>query len=272
MIKSNDTIFLQGVPTDVNSSYLRGCAKAPDIIREALKCDSSNMYGELGYEIKMGKNFIDKGNMKLSESPKDFDTIISQTSKNLEFENKIISLGGDHFVSYPLVKAFSKFYKNLTIIHFDAHSDLYDDFEGNPLSHASPFARIMEQNLASRLIQIGIRTSNLHQTEQAKRFGVEVFSPHEIHKALNLKLDTPTYISIDLDALDPAFAPGISHYEPGGLSVRDVVETLHSLNVHVVGADIVEYNPAKDINNQTAFVCAKFIKELFGIMKRSSKP
>lgn len=264
-------IFLQGVPTDINSSFLRGTKKAPEKILQALKSDSSNMYNELGSQIKLGENLINTGNLKLKESKEDFKTIVEKSAKKIKNNQKLISLGGDHFVTYPLIKAFSKFYKNLTIIHFDAHSDLYDNFDNNPFSHASPFARIMEENLAKRLIQVGIRTLNEHQIQQVQRFGVEVFSPHEVKKVLKLHIDSPLYISIDLDALDPAFAPGISHYEPGGLSVRDVVKILHSLKADVVGADIVEFNPKKDINNQTAMVCAKFLKEIFGAMQKEVK-
>lgn len=267
-MNKKDTIFLQGVPTDVNSSYLRGCAKAPKEILNALKCDSSNMYGELGYELRFDENFIYTGDLRLHETKEDFEVIVHESFKKIENKNKLISLGGDHFVTYPLMKAFSKVYKDLTILHFDAHGDLYENFGDNPHSHASPFARIMEQNLASRLIQVGIRTLNDHQKAQVKKYKVEVFSPQEVEKVLKLVINSPVYISIDFDALDPAFAPGVSHYEPGGLSVRDIVKILHSLKADVVGADIVEYNPTKDINSQTAFVGAKFIKEIFGVMQR----
>ena len=92
----------------------------------------------------------------------------------LEQGKRPVSLGGDHSITYPIVKAFARRYPELTIFHFDAHPDLYDEFEGNRLSHACPFARIMEAGLAKRLVQVGIRTINGHQREQAKRFGVEV--------------------------------------------------------------------------------------------------
>src|ERR1017187_4286495 len=92
----------------------------------------------------------------------------------IEAGKRPLSLGGDHSITYPIVKAFARRYPELTIFHFDAHPDLYDEFEGNRLSHACPFARIMEAGLAKRLVQMGIRTINRHQREQAQRFGVEV--------------------------------------------------------------------------------------------------
>ena len=100
-------------------------------------------------------------------------------------------------------------------LHFDAHPDLYEDFEGDPLSHASPFARIMDRGLANRLVQVGIRTLNGHCRKQAKRFGVEIVEMRSFRPATVPIPDAPLYVSLNLDALDPAFAPRASHYEPG---------------------------------------------------------
>jgi arginase len=136
----------------------------------------------------------------------------------------------------------------LTIVHFDAHGDLYDQFEGNKYSHACPFARIMEEGCAQRLIQLGIRTNNAHQRAQAARFGVEVIEMPDLPAKERLKLTGPVYISFDVDVLDPAFAPGISHREPGGMSVREAIAHLHAIEGQIVGADLVEYNPRQDVS------------------------
>src|SRR5262249_60295488 len=133
---------------------------------------------------------------------------------------------------------------------------------GSKHSHACPFARIMEEGLARRLVQVGIRTMTGHQADQAAKFGVEVINIGELQRFGALKLDGPLYISFDVDVLDPAFAPGVSHYEPGGMSVREVLTCIQSLGTLVVGADIVEYNPARDRYTQTAMVCAKVLKEI----------
>ena len=171
-------------------------------------------------------------------------------------------LGGDHMVTNPIVAGLAAVHGTVNILHFDAHPDLYADFDGDPLSHASPFARIMERGDARRLVQVGIRTLNAHCREQVATYGVEVvemrsFAPDRVPIPA-----APLYISIDLDALDPAFAPGVSHYEPGGLSVRDILAVLHRVPGCIVGADVVEYNPRRDINGMTATVAAKLIKEL----------
>jgi arginase family enzyme len=157
-------------------------------------------------------------------------------------------------------------YQELTIFHFDAHPDLYDEFEGNRLSHACPFARIMESGLAKRLVQVGIRAMNGHQREQAKRFGVEVVEMPGLPAYAKLKAAGPIYISFDMDVLDPAFASGVSHREPGGMSVREAIAHLHAIEADIVGADVVEYNPVRDLGDMTATVAAKIVKEILGKM------
>ena len=173
-----------------------------------------------------------------------------------------LSLGGDHSITYPIVRALSKQYPRLSILHFDAHPDLYDEFQGNRYSHACPCARIMEEKLVERLVQVGVRAINGHQREQAARFGVEFFESKDWRNDFDFEFDTPVYISIDLDGLDPAYAPGVSHREPGGLSTRQVIDLIHRVNQSVVGADIVEFNPQMDLQSLTATVCAKMLKEL----------
>ena len=124
----------------------------------------------------------------------------------------------------------------------------------------------MEEGLADRLVQIGIRTMNPHQREQAKRFGVEVHGPRSVPTIAALELGAPLYLSVDLDVLDPAFAPGLAHPEPGGLTTRDVLSIIQDLPCALVGADIVELNPRRDINNLTAMTAAKILKEILANM------
>jgi len=177
-----------------------------------------------------------------------------------------IVLGGDHSVSYPVIRAVRWFHPRLEVLHFDAHPDLYPEFEGDAYSHACPFARVMEERLADRLVQVGIRTMNAVQRTQAERYGVEVMDMRAWVEGKRPRLAGPTYVSLDVDAFDPAFAPGVSHREPGGLTVRDVLAVLHGLEVPLVGADVVELNPAQDASGVTAALCGKLVKELAGMM------
>jgi arginase family enzyme len=148
------------------------------------------------------------------------------------------------------------------VVQLDAHPDLYDEFEGDRLSNACPFARIMEEGRVRRLVQVGIRTMNGPQRNQAERFGVEVVEMKDWPPQLTPGVEGPVYVSLDLDVFDPAFAPGVSHPEPGGLSTREVIAFLQRLPGPVVGADLVELNPACDPGGGTARVAAKLAKEL----------
>src|SRR6185503_15943007 len=126
-----------------------------------------------------------------------------------------VSLGGDHSVTYPILRAVRPHAPTVTILHIDAHPDLYDEFEGDRYSHACPFARIMEERLADRLVQVGIRTLTAVQRAQAERYGVEVIDMRAWVAGRRPTLREPVYVSIDIDAFDPAFAPGVGHREPG---------------------------------------------------------
>lgn len=259
-------ITLIGLPTDSHSSFLRGPATAPPLIRSALLSDHSNMAAENGVEVL----FADGGDLPLDESSGDFERIATAARDVAMAGGAPIFLGGDHMVTFPIVAGLAEVHGPIAILHFDAHPDLYHDFGGDPLSHASPFARIMERGLAARLVQVGIRTLNRHCREQADRFGVEIvemrdFAPDRVPIPAG-----PLYVSIDLDALDPAFAPGVSHHEPGGLSVRDILNVLARIDAPLVGGDVVEYNPDRDLNGMTAVVAAKFVKELIAMASRPS--
>ena len=254
-------ITLQGILYDEKSSYLKGPALAPPRIRSSFKSPSANYFAENGQEITP-EIFDDKGDFEINTY---FD-IENITFKNLKNSEHLLTLGGDHSITYPLIKALNRAHGPVDMIQIDAHTDLYDIFEGDKLSHACPFARIMEEKLVNRLIQIGIRTLSTHQREQSEKFGVEIIEMRQIHKATSLDLKNPVYISLDMDALDPSYAPGVSHHEPGGLSTRELLNIIQAINVPILGADIVEYNPTRDINDITGMICAKLIKELAGKM------
>ncbi len=264
-MKVPGTPAIVGIPFDGQSSYLRGAGEAPAKIREALACDSSNNWTELGVDLGAPGMFENAGDIAFSEKDA-FAAIESGIERLIKSGKRSVSLGGDHSITYPIVKAVARKYPGLTIFHFDAHPDLYDEFEGNKLSHACPFARIMESGLAKRLVQVGIRTMNRHQREQAKKFGVEAVEMRTLPALNRLKASGPVYITFDMDVLDPAFAPGISHWEPGGMSVREAIAHLHAIEGEIVGADLVEYNPVRDVQGITAMVAAKILKEILGKM------
>ena len=263
------TVQLVGIPTDVNSSFLRGAAAAPAHIRRALHCESSNLAAEDGRELGRELAFVDHGDLELEETPADHARI-ADAAERLARQGPLLAIGGDHSVTFPLVEGLARVHGPVSILHFDAHPDLYDDFGGNPRSHASPFARILERRLATRLVQVGIRTLNAAQASQVARFGVELVPWVDVERGAVPIPPGPLYVTIDLDALDPAFAPGVSHHEPGGLSVRQLLNVLQRIDGRVVGADVVELNPSRDRDGQTAMVAAKFVKELAARMVPAS--
>ena len=258
------SLALLGLPQDDNSTFLRGPRMGPDAIRHALMCDSANMFAETGCDLGAPGLWHDAGDVALEQlSVVDaYNAIHDRVSRLLEEGHRVFSLGGDHSVSYPAVMAHAGHHSGLNLLHIDAHPDLYDDMGGNPFSHASPFARLMESGKVARLVQVGIRTLNAHQRAQAERFDVEI---HEMRHGLDigkLRFDGPVYLTLDLDALDPAFAPGVSHHEPGGLSTREVLTIIQEFSGRLVGADLVELNPDRDINGVSAMVAAKLAKEI----------
>lgn len=262
-------IALIGAPTDVHSSFLRGPASAPSAIRAALASDHANSFAEDGTEIGTDIDVHDVGDLPLTESASDDALIEAAVTKAARSGAMPLVLGGDHAISLPVVAALASIHGPLNILHFDAHPDIYDDYGGDPRSHASPFARIMEGGFAKRLVQVGIRTMNRHCREQVARFGVEVIEMRDFAVDRVPILEGPLYISIDIDGFDPSVAPGVSHIEPGGLSTRDVLNVLTRQTAPLAGADIVELNPLRDINGMTAILAAKLIRELAALRLRN---
>jgi len=259
-----------GVPTllgacyDASSSFLRGPAEAPAAIRRELESPASNAWSEGLVEVVRGAVWDDAGDVSLGDAPREaiergVETLLSQGRRPFV-------LGGDHSITYPVVCAVRRHHPRLTILHLDAHNDLYHEFEGDPHSHACPFARIMEAGLADQLVQVGVRAMTRHQREQADRFGVEVIDMRRWTAGERFTLRHPVYVSLDVDVLDPAYAPGVSHREPGGMTVREVVGLVQGIEQPIVGADLVEYNPRRDLDTVTATVCAKLVKELLAAM------
>jgi arginase len=255
-------LALIGFRYDENSSFMKGAADAPPQIRAAFRSDASNLFSESGIDLGTEGLFFDAGDIE-PVSGSDTMTLIQDSMSTLLNDGLApIALGGDHSITYPIVKAFARKFPELSILHFDAHPDIYDEFQGNRYSHACPFARIMEEKLVKRLVQVGIRTATTHQREQIKKFGLEVVEMRDWKHGLAFEFDTPVYISFDVDALDPAFAPGVSHREPGGLSTRQAIDLIQRIRGRVVGADIVEFNPRMDPLHVTGTVCAKLLKEI----------
>lgn len=255
---------LIGLPYDASSSFMRGSAAAPPLIRAAMTSPAGNAFSERGADLS---RLADAGDLAIAE---DAATARAQIQSGIERvladRHRPLALGGDHSITYPILRAVAAKHRGISILHIDAHGDLYDQFEGDRYSHACPFARIMEEGLCERLVQVGIRTLTPHQREQIAKFGVDTIEMQHFAGGARPVVRGPVYVSVDIDGIDPAFAPGVSHREPGGLSVRDVLTMIQGLGGPIVGADVVEFNPSQDLGGVTASVAAKIARELAGAM------
>ncbi len=252
---------LIGVPFDAASSYLRGPAMAPAAIRRALQSPSSNGWSESIRDVLAPDVLRDMGDVDVS--PDDPRASITEGVRAvLAAGHRPLVLGGDHSISHPVLRAVREAHPHLTILHLDAHGDLYEEFEGDRHSHACPFARIMEERGSDTLVQVGIRTLNEHQRLQAARHHVTQLDMRAWAAGARPAVSGPVYLSLDMDVMDPAFAAGVSHWEPGGLTVREVITIVQQIGGALVGADLVEYNPVRDPSGMTAMVAAKLVKEI----------
>ncbi|MBK8567985.1 MAG: agmatinase [Saprospiraceae bacterium] len=257
-------IKLLGVPFDANSSFLRGPALAPQHIRLMDREGSANRFSEDGSLVAENETYQDMGDIHFEDTNPEraFNAIKSTIANLLKDGTKVLSIGGDHSVSYPIISAFTGRYEGLNVLHLDAHGDLYPSFDDNPYSHASPFARLLEEGKINSLTQVGLRSLTEVQRAQIRKYGTQLVEMKDFKEDFLKDLQGPLYISLDLDVLDPAYAPGVSHHEPGGMTSRQLLKIVQSIHVEVGGADIVEYNPVRDINNMTAMVGYKMMKEL----------
>jgi agmatinase len=263
MTKSDkNDVAIIGIPFDVYSSFVKGAALAPPRIRQAFHSPSTNLFTENLTDLGSVTSLADLGDLAFTEETDAFALIESTVHAALKQATRLFCLGGDHSITYPILRGYASTYNQLTIVQLDAHPDLYEEFEGNRFSHACPFARIMEEQLAKRLVQIGIRGMNTHQLEQTRRYHVDTIDMRAWQKNPALKIKGPLYLSLDMDVLDPAYAPGVSHPEGGGLTTREVVEIIQNLPGPMVGADLVEYNPNHDPTGITDVAAAKLMKEI----------
>ena len=261
-----------GVPFDEKSSYLRGAAAGPAAIRASSTGKARNPETELGIDLERDTVMVDLGDVDTSgDVDKIFLGIEAAVAAVLKKKARPIILGGDHSITYPILKAMAGAFRALDILHFDAHPDLYEDLYGDRLSHACPFARIMEDGLAETLVQIGVRAATANQRAKARRHGVRMVEMKDFRDGLTLSFKNPLYISFDLDSLDPAFAPGVSHQEAGGLTTRQAIDLIHRLKARIVGLDVVELNPARDPSGITAAAAVKIVKEVAGVMIDKSR-
>jgi arginase len=255
------SVALLGFAWDRSSSHARGAALAPRIIESVLASEASSPYALSGANALQqitAREFPDLA----CEGEEARERIRACVARHLDLGLGVVSIGGDHSVTFPILRAVAAKYGPVNVLHVDAHTDMHDEYAGDRFSHASPFARALEAGCIKRLVQIGIRGASQAQFAAARQSGVTVLGADEVAQIPTAILANPLYLSIDLDGLDPAFAPGVSHPEPGGLTTRELIGLIKRISGKLIGADVVELNPERDVQLLTAGVAARLVKEL----------
>lgn len=253
-------VALLGVPWDGGASFERGAAAGPAAIRRRLHSPAGNGHAESGREVL--SSLVDCGDAEFPPDEQAALAAIQVAAEQAAEHGPVLALGGDHSVSLPLLRAAAARHGPLHVLHVDAHPDLYPELDGRRYSNASPFARAFEEGLIAALVQVGIRADTPPQAAMARRWGVVQHGPDAVGAFDLGALRGPLYVSIDIDGIDPAFAPGVSHPEAGGLAPREVIRLLQRLPQPWVGADLVEVVPGRDASGITAALAAKLVKEL----------
>ena len=258
-------VVLFGIGQDFTTSFRPGTRFGPGRIREASYGIEEFSYHSLA--TLADKRFFDLGDVAVVfGDAKETLSRAEQVARKIVQDGKIpFMLGGEHLVTLPCVKAaYEKYGNDLLLIQFDAHADLREDYLGNPLSHAAVMRRCLDFLPAGNLYQFGIRSGTAEEyklgSEQCHLFPHEVLRP--LKQVIGEFRDRPLYITIDIDVVDPAFAPGTGTPEPGGITSREMIDAVIALKgQNVVGFDIVEVAPGLDQTDRTVVLGAKLLRE-----------
>ncbi|MBY0097451.1 agmatinase [Mesobacillus maritimus] len=261
-------VVLYGMPMDWTVSYRPGSRFGPARIREvSIGLEEYSPY--LDREL-FDLNYYDAGDIPLpfGNPQKSIDLIEDYVGKLLAEDKFPLGMGGEHLVSWPVMKAMAAKYKDLAIIHMDAHTDLREHYEGEPLSHSTPIRKIAEHIGPKNVYSFGIRSGMKEEFDWAKENGMHI-SKFEVLEPLKEMLPKlagrPVYVTIDIDVLDPAHAPGTGTVDAGGITSKELLASIHEIarsEVNVVGADLVEVAPIYDHSEQTANTASKLIREM----------
>lgn len=252
-------IIMLGLPFDGTVSYRPGSRFAPEQIRLA-------SWGLEEYSPYFDKhlqdcNFHDVGDLEfpLGNTEKSLDLIEKNVDEIYKDGKKVFGIGGEHLVTLPEIKAISKYYKNLAIIHFDAHTDLREEYLGEKLSHSAVIRHCGEIVGFENIRQIGIRSGMKDEFELMHKYNTRALKYDDL---ASLK-DKNIFITVDLDVLDTSIMPGTGTPETGGLSFNELLGWFKYLNdFNIIGADVVELAPDYDSSGASTAVATKVIREL----------
>ncbi|MED4351211.1 agmatinase [Schinkia azotoformans] len=259
---------LYGMPMDWTVSYRPGSRFGPARIREvSVGLEEYSAY--LDRELEEVK-YYDAGDIPLpfGNAQRSLDMIEDFVGQILAADKFPLGMGGEHLVTWPVIRAMYKKYPDLAIIHMDAHTDLRENYEGEPLSHSTPIRKAAELIGPQNVFSFGIRSGMKEEFQWAKEVGMYIakFEVLEPLKEILPKLaGRPVYVTIDIDVLDPAHAPGTGTVDAGGITSRELLASIHEIaksDIKVVGADLVEVAPIYDPSEQTANTASKLLREM----------
>ncbi len=261
---------LLGCPLDLTSTFRSGSDMAPEAIRIA--SDSIETYSPFLDMDLTDFPFSDLGDVDVSGDSveKALEAIERTATDAIRKGARLVTLGGEHTITLPLIKAFDRVYPDLVLIHADAHTDLRDQYEGSILNHATVIKRITEIIGPRRLIQMGIRSGTREEFTWMRENGTLMKWDSSASEELYRRIDgRPVYFTLDLDVLDPACFHATGNPEPGGWFYHDMENLLEALlKTHMVAADIVELNPNLDPTQVGAITASKIVRELLLIIGR----
>ncbi|MBU1077940.1 MAG: agmatinase [Spirochaetes bacterium] len=259
-------IILFGVPFDGTSSFRKGSAKAPDEIRAS--SDSIETYSPYLNKDLMDLDFYDAGDLKglsREQSESMFDSV-SEYMKKITSDGKIpFALGGEHLITYPVVKSLMNVYENITVVQFDAHTDLREDYDGVRYSHATVMKRLLEIDGVS-LIQTGIRSGPKDEFElmNTNKTFYKLSDKELILKQIRNK---NVYITVDIDVFDPSSVPGTGNPEAGGITFLQFIDFIKNIkDTSLIGCDVAELNPDLDPSGISSIFTAQVVRELLLIL------
>tara|TARA_B100001179_G_scaffold57282_1_gene39275 strand:+ start:871 stop:1740 length:870 start_codon:yes stop_codon:yes gene_type:complete len=265
---SEPVALVFGVPFDSTHSYKPGCRFGPDVIRDAFN-NIEIFQSDFGVDLE-NVNISDLGNTKHTVVATEMIQVVEKITSELKKQNKqLIILGGEHLIT---LASYLSFPKETGYVVFDAHYDLREQYADTKLSHAAYLRRIVEKRGAENIVHVGARAFVKEELAFLKENNIATISDKNIRNGDGIKQlkDTVStfdslYVSVDLDVLDPAFAPGVGNPEAVGISSRELYDLIISLqNKKIIAADIVELNPSFD-NGSTASMAAKLISTIIAM-------
>ncbi len=262
---------LIGCPLDLTTTYRHGCQKAPEAIRASSQ--SIETFSPLWWRDLLDAPFSDLGDIEFRDNPVErcLD-LIQETAAGILAKKAVpLSLGGEHTITLPIVKAVNAVYPQCVVIQLDAHADLRKDYDGMRLNHASVMRRITETIGPDKIIQIGIRSGTKEEFQWMKDHETVLEWRILSERVLARRIaGRPVYLTIDVDVLDPACMGATGNPEAGGLSYADLERFLRMMESYqIVGADIVEFNPDLDPSEVGSITIAKIVREVLLLLSKS---